>query len=311
MQRHRTQTLPTAGVAALAIVVLLGSTPAAGADRKPPTAPGNLRVTAKTSYTVSLAWDPSTDNSGSFIYRVRHSWGYEATVPQTQTTFTWTGNLEAGRSYSFFVYAVDAAGNKSKNSNTVSVTLPVDRTPPTKPTVAVTDVGPTHATLSWSATDDGPLVWYTLFQDGVPIMHGTRDTSAIVALLEPESTHTFRVQARDFMANLSPPSDPVTVTTEPSDPNDTTPPTTPGNLGDRGMTFQDGETWLFWEQSTDDVDPQEVIRYDVYLNGVLDHSLAGRGMTILYGEPGVPNTFWVIAVDAAGNESAPATVTTP
>jgi hypothetical protein len=28
------------------------------------------------------------------------------------------------------------------------------------------------------------------------------------------------------------------------------------------MSFQDGETWLFWQQSTDDVDPQSFIRYD-------------------------------------------------
>jgi hypothetical protein len=103
----------------------------------------------------------------------------------------------------------------------------------------------------------------------------------------------------------------VTVTTDPINTSDTTPPTTPGNLRDNGMAFPDGETWLWWDQSTDNVDPQSVIRYDVYANGVLDHSLVGAGMTILYGNPGVSNTFQVIAVDTAGNESAPATLTTP
>jgi hypothetical protein len=72
----------------------------------------------------------------------------------------------------------------------------------------------------------------------------------------------------------------------------------------------DAEPWLFWEQSTDNVDPQSVIRCDVYVNGVLDHSLMGFGRTIVYGNPGVFNTYQVIAVDSAGNQSAPATLTT-
>jgi hypothetical protein len=82
----------------------------------------------------------------------------------------------------------------------------------------------------------------------------------------------------------------------------------PGNLRDNGMAFQDGKTRLFWDQSTDNLDPQSVIRYDVCANGVLDHSLVGGGLTILYGNPGVPNTYLVIAVDTAGNQSVPATL---
>ena len=77
-------------------------------------------MTAATSYSVSLAWNPASDNSGSLSYRIRHRWGYEETVPQTQTNFTWTTHLEAGSSYSFYVYAVDAAGNVSRNSNSVA-----------------------------------------------------------------------------------------------------------------------------------------------------------------------------------------------
>ena len=91
---------------------------------------------------------------------------------------------------------------------------------------------------------------------------------------------------------------------------DRKPPTTPGNLRDNGMSFEDGETWPFWEQSTDNVDPQSVIRYDVYVNGVFDHSLMGFGRAIVYGNAGVENTYQVIAVDSAGNQSVPATLTT-
>jgi hypothetical protein len=209
-----------------------------------------------------------------------------------------------------FIIAKDAAGNYSKQSNTVTFALPRDTTPPTKPVVSVTDVGPTHVSLECSAVEDGPNVWFSVTMNGNMVMSGQRDTSGTFGPLQPQTTYTFSVQASDFGGNVSPVSDPISVTTEASDTTDTTPPTTPGNLTDNGMSFQDGETWLFWEQSTDNVDPQSVIRYDVYANGVLDHSLMGQGRTILYGNPGVFNTYQVIAVDSAGNQSAPATLTT-
>jgi chitinase len=39
-------------------------------DRTPPTTPTNLRVTSLSHKSITLAWDPSTDNSGSFSYSV-------------------------------------------------------------------------------------------------------------------------------------------------------------------------------------------------------------------------------------------------
>jgi hypothetical protein len=100
----------------------------------------------------------------------------------------------------------------------------------------------------------------------------------------------------------------MTVTTEARDTSDATPPTMPGNLNTAGLQFGDGETWLFWDQSTDDQTPQSIIEYRVLLNGAYDHSTVGRGSTILYGSPSSRNTYTVIAVDASGNQSAPATI---
>lgn len=280
---------------------------AASRDRKPPTAPTNLRVTDFGSFSVSLAWNPSTDNSGNFSYRIRHTWGFEETVPRTQTTFTWTSNLEAGRTFSFFVYAVDAAGNKSKASNTVTVTLLRDTTPPTAPVLSVTDVGPTHISLAWSSTDDGPFVFYSIFVDEVPIIQGSSNTSATIYLFEPETTYTITAEARDNGINWSPRSEPLTVTTESRNPNDITPPTTPTGLRASDASG-DGEINIRWVLSTDDTDPQSLIRYDVYVNGVLSDITVGRTRSIVYGIDGL-NTITVIAVDTAGNQSEPATTT--
>jgi chitodextrinase len=255
-------------------------------------------------------WTPSTDQSGSVIYTICCANVSSETFPGPASSRVYRAGLEAGRTFTLRIVARDAAGNYSGYSNSVTFTLPRDTTPPTKPVVSVTDVGPTHVSLAWSSTEDGPNVWFTVYQNGSAILQGTRNTSATFGPLTPETNYVFTVQARDFGGNVSPLSDPVTVTTDPVNTNDTTPPTTPGNLRDNGMSFEDGETWLFWDQSTDNVDPQAVIRYDVYVNGVFDHSLMGHGNTVVYGNPGVLNTYQVIAVDSAGNQSAPATLTT-
>ena len=81
-----------ARVAAILAILLsvFGTSPALAArDRTPPTKPTNLRVTALTSYKLSLAWNPSTDNSGTFSYKVVVSDGAIYTLPQTQTTFNY------------------------------------------------------------------------------------------------------------------------------------------------------------------------------------------------------------------------------
>ncbi|CAG0936542.1 Chitinase A1 [Thermoflexales bacterium] len=308
--RYRHSSLFKVIVMTLALALILGVAPAMAArDRTPPTRPTNLRVTGMTPYSVSLAWNPSTDNSGSVTYTICCANTSSETFPGPASSRVYRAGLEANRSFTLRISARDAAGNFSGYSNSVTFTLPPDVNPPTRPSVSVTDVGSTHVSLAWSSTEDGPHVWFTVFKDGTPIMQGTRETLAIFGPLAPETSYTFTVQARDFGGNLSPLSDPLTVTTDPVNANDTTPPTTPGNLTDNGMSFEDGETWLFWQQSTDNVDPQPLIRYDVYVNGVLSDSGLGIDRTIVYGIPGQTNTFQVIAVDSAGNQSTPATLT--
>ena len=280
--------------------------PPAGA----PTAPSNLRVTEMTSSTVSLAWDPSTDNSGSFFYQVLFSGGLLQTVPQTQTTIIWTARLALGQTFTFLVYAVDFEGNQSNNSNTVSVTIPSSPTPLTPPVIKVTDVGVRHISLEWLATGGTPTLRYLVSKDGVLLnQQPTANLSDTFYLLAPNTTYTFTVQARDRFGSgpLSASSD-IAVTTKPINPNDITPPTTPGNLTEYHFAG-DREITLDWTQSVDDFDAQSVIRYDIYVNGHLEDILIGTShLQTLYGVFGV-NTITVIATDTAGNQSMPATIT--
>ncbi|MEU5884457.1 glycoside hydrolase family 18 chitinase [Spirillospora sp. NPDC047279] len=90
-----------------------------GDDTQAPTAPGNLRSTAKTSSSVSLAWNASTDNVGVTGYDVFRGGTLADTVTGTSTTIS---GLSASTAYSFTVKAKDAAGNSSAASGAVSVT---------------------------------------------------------------------------------------------------------------------------------------------------------------------------------------------
>ena len=302
----------TARVAAILAILLsvFGTSPALAArDRTPPTKPTNLRVTSLTSYNLSLAWNPSTDNSGTFSYKVVVSDGATYTLPQTQTTFNYF--VAPIGTYSVYVYAVDGSGNRSLRSNTVSATPPPDTTAPTPPVVSVTGVNPTEISLAWTAsTDDGPYLFYQVFVNGSPSVDARQNRFAVIQGLTPETTYQITVKARDLYGppNVSAPSNVVTVTTPAVGGVDTEPPSAPGNL--HGWDAGDGarEINLFWTQSVDNQTPQSSIVYEVYMNGVLDHTTGG-GRAILYATQAGANEFTVIAVDQAGNKSAPATIT--
>ena len=283
-----------------------------GRDRTPPTAPTNLAVVNVTENSVTLSWGPSTDNSGSFVYLICCVTS-NIQVPQTQTTYTIEG-LQSGKTYTFRVYAWDAAGNTSKSSNAVTVTLPGAIAAPTTPVVELLEVGPTHATLSWSSTDDGTLIQYTIFIDGqqVRALHSRSFTFTCASVAPPTycipfdqaTTYVFTVQARDSDGNRSPMSDPLIVTTEPA-PDDFSPPTSPTNITIDGIG---GFSNVSWNAAVDDVAEQRFIRYDIYVDGELRTVVTGATSAEVETDFG-DNVLTIIAVDTADNESPPASIT--
>ncbi|MEY9967955.1 chitodextrinase [Streptacidiphilus sp. MAP12-16] len=107
----------------IALTATRPTAPVVGTDNQPPSAPGNLQVTGHSATTVSLAWNPSTDNVGVTGYRVYQVAGSASSLvgSTAATAFTLTG-LTPSTSYTFDVTAQDAAGNSSTPSNTVAVT---------------------------------------------------------------------------------------------------------------------------------------------------------------------------------------------
>lgn len=293
--------------ALIAVLALAFVSPAFAADITKPTTPKNFRVTTVTPFSVSLAWSPSTDNSGRFTYRLWSSAGLggsgiERSVPKTATSYHWTLLIHPATSYTFRLHAVDDAGNASAQVS-VSVTTPSDTiAPSTAPVITVEHVNSTYVKLRWTAaSDNGPYLLYDLWINGQFFVSTGQERSLTVEPLAPSTTYTFTVRARDLGNNVSPFSPPVTLTTAAPNSVDTTRPTMP-----QDFAFEDlagGDVLLTWTQSTDDVTPQSRIRYDIYVDGFLDHSVVGVGSTTVSPGQNWITVFDIQAVDEAGNMS--------
>jgi chitinase len=171
----------------------------------------------------------------------------------------------------------------------------------------VTGTTSSTAGLSWTAAADADTTCctYRVLADGAPAsVQSTGPLSATVLRLSAGTEHSFAVVAVDPSGNVSAPSAAVSATTLST--VDTTAPTAPANLSASDFGC---ETWLSWQRSTDDIDPQAAIRYEVFVNGVSDGSALDVDRWITYGTQST-NTYTVQAEDSAGNRSVSSVVLT-
>jgi len=284
-----------AGLLVLIVLTVVATSGATAASAK-----GTLRATAKTTTTVSLAWN-SFGNSNYVVSAWIEGRFVAVTLPRTQTSYNWTGLLPNGQ-YFFVVKS------GSSSTNLLQVTTAPDVTPPSAPRdLRVGTVTASQISLAWDASaDDSGIREYLLSvspHNGNVIWTGP--TSVNVVGLAPLTEYRFTVKARDLGWNLSPSSNAVSAMTAAS--TDTTPPTAPMNLR---VSNEDwcGEVDVRWTQSTDDQDLQSAIRYRIFINGApdpFDPGAIGTGRTITYGVVDGENTFVLRAVDSAGNVSGP------
>ena len=86
-------------------------------DNLAPTIPGNLVKTGSTDISISLAWQPSTDNVGVYQYLVYSNGEVVGTTADTNITVE---GLTPETLYSFTVTAKDLIGNESDPSNEIT-----------------------------------------------------------------------------------------------------------------------------------------------------------------------------------------------
>jgi chitodextrinase len=129
---------------------------------------------------------------------------------------------QAATTYSYTVYAYDAAGNVSAASNTATATTPSqgDTQPPSTPGgLTATAASPSQVNLAWSAaTDDVGVAGYTIYRNGAAIAttSGPNATTYTDVSVAPSTTYTYTVDAFDAAGNRSPQSAGASVTTPPS-----------------------------------------------------------------------------------------------
>jgi chitodextrinase len=218
----------------------------------------------------------------------------------------------------FRVTAFDARYNASTPSEPVSVTTVPDTTAPSAPSgLTVGTVTASKVLLTWnSGTDQFNPVRHEILVNGVPTANafstvpaGTNPRPAVqsawVRQLDPSTSYEFKVRAVDPSGNMSTPSNTVGAMTQAS--TDTDAPTSPTLLSafDGGNSSCPEELWLSWTASTDGAEPASAIEYEVRVNGTIIEVVPGGTQTVSYTEVLGANTVTIVAVDRAGNASAP------
>ncbi len=257
--------------------------------------PGNLRVTAATATSVTIAWNAATDNVGVTGYDI-----YRATTKAgTTTTTSYTINgLTCGTAYSVGVRALDKAGNTSPQA-TMSATTSAcpDNQPPTAPgNVTASTRTTTSIALTWAAaTDNIGVAGYGIY-NGADLVQTTAGTTGIVSGLTCNTNYTLAVDAFDGSGNSSPKTI-IMVSTLPCP--DTTPPTVAITAPTNGSTMTG--TVNASANATDNIG---VARVDFFRDGVSSGSDTSAPYTIPVNTSTIANgshTFSARAYDSAGN----------
>ncbi|WP_407945738.1 GH32 C-terminal domain-containing protein [Paenibacillus puerhi] len=184
-------------------------------DTQAPSAPTNLASSSKTSTSVSLTWTASTDNVGVTGYNIYR--GGTKIGTSAATSYTDSG-LNASTAYTYTVKAVDAAGNESAASNSLSVTTnagAADTQAPSAPTnLASSSKTSTSVSLTWTAsTDNVGVTGYNIYRGGTKI--GTSAATGYTdSGLNASTAYTYTVKAVDAAGNESAASNSLSVTTE-------------------------------------------------------------------------------------------------
>ena len=158
-------------------------------DTAAPTAPSDLTATGTTASATTLSWAASTDNVGVTGYEVLRNGTVIATV--SGTTYT-AGGLAAATTYTFSVRAKDAAGNRSANSNPVSVTTT------SSPAGQISNPGFEDSSVSpWRVEGNAGYTGSTPRTGAnCGFVTATGSLSQVITGLQPSTTYTVRVWVR-------------------------------------------------------------------------------------------------------------------
>jgi endonuclease I/chitodextrinase len=180
-------------------------------DTEAPTVPMNLATSNITTFSIDLSWDASTDNVGVSSYEIYVDGNLHAEVSTTNYTIT---NLASNTSYSLTVLAKDVAENESAQSAPVVAMTLEDTEAPTVPmNVVISNETDVSFKVTWNAsTDNTAVTGYDVYLDGM-FNATTANTTYTPNGLNPSTTYSVTVLAKDAVNNQSAQSTPVNATT--------------------------------------------------------------------------------------------------
>jgi chitodextrinase len=194
-------------------------------DTQPPTAPTSLASNGRTASSVSLTWNPSSDNVGVAGYRVywkAASSSVYQNVNVNSNSYTVSGLINA-TSYNFYVVAYDAAGLNSSSSNIVTITT-LDNQAPTAPSnLQATGSTSTSVSLNWTGSTDnisvtGYRVYWKISSASSYQFVNVAGISATITGLIASTAYNFYVVAYDAAGNLSASSNSISFNTQVASP---------------------------------------------------------------------------------------------
>lgn len=274
---------------------------AAETDTQAPTTPDNIKAEDITSTSANISWDASADNVGVTGYEVKN--GNEIIKNISEGTSASLDGLIPSTEYTITVTAFDAAGNKSEPGSVTFETKQLEDTQkPTAPAnIKVTDITDTSATITWNASADNVGVRGYKVLNGSEELADVTDTKVTLQELAPETDYALTIVAYDAAGNHS---DPAAATFTTAEKPDTESPTVPADV--RAEDITDTTAMILWTASADN---KAVAGYRVKNgNVILKDQVTDTKVQLVNLEPGTDYVINVVAYDAAGNESAPGSV---
>ena len=238
-------------------------------DTQAPSQPTGVTATTYSQNQVNLRWTASTDNVGVTTYKVSRNGVVVQSTSQTSVSDT---GLIPGTSYTYVVYAYDAAGNASvpsasvsartqdsttNNNNTTNTTnTNTNSNPtPTRPTAPTnlsgTAVSSSQINLSWTASTDSAVTNYNIYRDdsNIAIIPGTTYTDTN---LDPDTTYTYKVIAYKPTSLYSDSSNVISVKTQQNSAPSPTVSITIDGVHDKTFTVGNSPYTYSWSGSNAD-----------------------------------------------------------
>jgi fibronectin type 3 domain-containing protein len=273
---------------------------------------GSAVVSSVDNTGLILTTQTGTDNvavTGYNVYRDSIKIGSLSAAAVSYTDV----NLTMGSTHSYQVTAVDAAGNESVKSSSVSATTPDTVAPSVPSGLTASATAYNKIVLTWGPSSDtggSGLAGYRIYRNNAstPITSvaagiGTGNVTYTDTTAQGSTAYSYTVSAYDGAGNESGKSNAASATTPA--PPDTTPPTTPTNFSATSTSLT--SISLSWTASTDNVG---VTGYQLLRNNSLIATLNASAVSYTDSNLtfGTTYTYSLRAVDAAGNVSQSATL---